>query len=134
MGEDNMGMLEGIEDFEVEDDHFDDVADGIEDAGEDPNKSRSAGGKTRGIDVDDPDGDNNSHPNEEVETEEEEETKKPGRFTFASGFVASVATAGKEYLASTVLGDDLGEHLVEKQETSAEEAAENSGTRGKTRG
>ena len=58
--------------------------------------------------------------NEETDTDEEE-PKKKGRFGFVGKFVASVATAAKEHVASTLLGDDLGEMLVEKVEEDKDE-------------
>ena len=56
----------------------------------------------------------------------EEEPKKAGRFQLLSTFVASVATAAKETVATNLLGDDFGEMAVEKLEEEEEEDDEDS--------
>ncbi|KAL7567036.1 hypothetical protein ACA910_019959 [Epithemia clementina (nom. ined.)] len=55
---------------------------------------------------------------------EEETHKKFGRFHMISTFVASVATAAKETVATSILGDDFGAMLVEKMEEEEEEEEE----------
>lgn len=65
-------------------------------------------------------GENREADGEEGE-EEEEEPKKKGRFGFIGGFASAISTAAKETVAGALLGEDLGELIVEKQEEEAEE-------------
>ena len=53
---------------------------------------------------------------EEVPSAQQQEKKKSGRFGIVGNWASAVATAGKEYVASSILGDDLGEMLVAKLE------------------
>jgi hypothetical protein len=58
---------------------------------------------------------------EEEEEEEVVEKKKKSRFGVVKGWASAVSTAGKEYIAGALLGDDLGEMFVERQEEEKEE-------------
>ena len=60
---------------------------------------------------------------EEGEFEEDDE-KPAGRFGFFKNMAASISTAAKEHVASSFLGDDMGELLVEKVEEEDEESSD----------
>ena len=60
----------------------------------------------------------------EKEIEEDEKKKKKGKFGFVGKWASAVSTAGKEYIAGAILGDDLGEMLVERQEEESESEGE----------
>lgn len=61
------------------------------------------------------------------ESEEEEVEEKKGRFGWLGDMASAVKTAAKETLVGAVLGDDLAEYLVEKQEEKAEENEQGEG-------
>lgn len=56
-----------------------------------------------------------------VDSDDDDEPAKKSRFGWIGGLGSAIATAAKETVAGAVLGDDLGELLVEKQEEKKEQ-------------
>ena len=67
-----------------------------------------AGGKSRDVEAG---GDDDEDEDDEVEEEE-----KQGRFGFVGNLFGAVSSAAKEFVATELLGDDLGEELLERME------------------
>lgn len=141
---DQVAMAAAASETVMDDDmvgNLEDGMDGIEDThdekqdakgGEESNKAAVAaggaaagaaviGGGAAGVAMSRGTGDEEEGSVASQEGEEEGEKKKKGKFGFVGKWAAAVSTAGKEYIASAVLGDDLGEMIVEKIEDDEED-------------
>ena len=58
------------------------------------------------------------------EDEEIEESPKKGKFGWIKNMGSALATAAKEHVATSILGDDWGEALVERMEEEPESESE----------
>ena len=58
------------------------------------------------------------------EDEEIEESPKKGKFGWIKNMGSALATAAKEHVATSILGDDWGEALVERMEEGPDSESE----------
>ena len=114
-------QLEAAE--EAVDENADKAADAATDKKAMAKDGAAAGGIAAAPGADDKakDGQGKSRSIEDGDAKDEEAPKKKNRFKFMGNFVANVVTSAKENIATSILGDDFGEALVEKMEEEDED-------------
>jgi hypothetical protein len=135
----NAAGLASTADVLLESDNFDNLEDGMDtledkhDAAVERDSARAAagnaaaggavvGGGMAGTEV----VKDRSTSADEQDEDEDNTPKKKNRFGFVAGGLSAIATAAKEHIATAVIGDDLGEMLVEKLEEDEDEEDQDS--------